>query len=232
MFLLRVLVWPCLLGAIVLLVTIVDSGSPLTWYPHQDAALAQGPPCRSLHTLTVAEFITRETIGQGSRNSSCAIAVLHGGFHFTFQQLEGSGPLLYLHSTWVLSLESMLWFEVSRFPDLDAHTHVVPAARGGHSMVYSSTSSRDALAMFGGTDGVSVFNDVWLFVVNINGTGLDCNAWQIVTQHSNSRWQAVQPTGTAPAPRWGHAGVVVNTTQIVFGGFSSPLGTSWLFNLF
>ncbi|EPS30445.1 hypothetical protein POX_b02546 [Penicillium oxalicum] len=72
----------------------------------------------------------------------------------------------------------------------------IPPARTNHTLV----SHNDKLYLFGGTNGVKWFNDVWTFDPRANTwTELDC-------------------VGFIPTPREGHAAALVNDVMYVFGG--------------
>ncbi|KAJ5174763.1 uncharacterized protein N7482_000640 [Penicillium canariense] len=72
----------------------------------------------------------------------------------------------------------------------------IPPARTNHTLV----SHNDKLLLFGGTNGVKWFNDVWSFDPRANAwTELDC-------------------VGFIPTPREGHASALVNDVMYVFGG--------------
>ena len=71
-----------------------------------------------------------------------------------------------------------------------------PPARTNHSVV----TWQDKLYLFGGTDGVTWFNDVWTYEPRSNAwTELDC-------------------IGYIPVAREGHSAALVNDTMYVFGG--------------
>lgn len=72
----------------------------------------------------------------------------------------------------------------------------IPPARTNHTIV----SFNDKLYLFGGTNGLQWFNDVWSFDPRANSwTQLDC-------------------VGFIPTPREGHAAALVNDVMYVFGG--------------
>ncbi|KAH9868231.1 hypothetical protein J1614_007303 [Plenodomus biglobosus] len=71
-----------------------------------------------------------------------------------------------------------------------------PPARTNHSVV----TWNDKLYLFGGTDGVTWFNDVWTYEPRTNSwTDLDC-------------------IGYIPVAREGHSAALVNDTMYIFGG--------------
>lgn len=91
---------------------ITDDSGALLWDQYQKNT---GPPCRSLHSLTAATFLTNLTVKDvGSRNATCEIVLLYGGFVFQFAKVEGSGALLYEANTWILvaDVSSMLFCSV------------------------------------------------------------------------------------------------------------------------
>ncbi|KAK5109542.1 hypothetical protein LTR62_006893 [Meristemomyces frigidus] len=72
----------------------------------------------------------------------------------------------------------------------------IPPARTNHSMI----SWNDKLYLFGGTDGVNWYNDVWSYSPQTNSwTQLDC-------------------IGYIPSPREGHAAALVGDVMYIFGG--------------
>ncbi|KAJ4286828.1 Negative regulator of mitotic exit [Kalmusia sp. IMI 367209] len=71
-----------------------------------------------------------------------------------------------------------------------------PPARTNHSVV----TWNDKLYLFGGTDGVTWFNDVWTY-----------------DPRSNS-WSELECIGYIPVAREGHSATLVNDTMYVFGG--------------
>ncbi|KAJ5095650.1 hypothetical protein NUU61_005006 [Penicillium alfredii] len=72
----------------------------------------------------------------------------------------------------------------------------IPPARTNHTIV----SFSDKLFLFGGTNGVQWFNDVWSYDPRANAwTEMDC-------------------VGFIPTPREGHAAALVNDVMYVFGG--------------
>ncbi|KAF2643092.1 hypothetical protein P280DRAFT_394210 [Massarina eburnea CBS 473.64] len=71
-----------------------------------------------------------------------------------------------------------------------------PPARTNHSVV----TWQDRLYLFGGTDGINWFNDVWTYDPRTNSwTELDC-------------------IGYIPVAREGHSATLVNDTMYIFGG--------------
>lgn len=72
----------------------------------------------------------------------------------------------------------------------------IPPARTNHTMV----SFNEKLYLFGGTNGVQWFNDVWSYDPRANTwTQLDC-------------------VGFIPTPREGHAAALINDVMYIFGG--------------
>jgi hypothetical protein len=82
-----------------------------------------------------------------------------------------------------------------------------PNARAGHTAVLDSANNR--MIIFGGFEGSAnpVDNDVWV-LENANGVG------------GTPTWVQLSPSGTPPAPRWGHSAVYNPTSNrmIIFGG--------------
>ena len=72
----------------------------------------------------------------------------------------------------------------------------IPPARTNHTMI----TYGDKLYLFGGTDGVHWFNDVWAF-----------------TPQTNS-WAQLECIGYIPSPREGHAAALVGDVMYIFGG--------------
>lgn len=72
----------------------------------------------------------------------------------------------------------------------------IPPARTNHTMI----TYGDRLYLFGGTDGVHWFNDVWSY-----------------SPQSNS-WTQLECIGYIPSPREGHAAALVGDVMYVFGG--------------
>jgi hypothetical protein len=89
----------------------------------------------------------------------------------------------------------------------------VPAARGGHAMVYDSTHGR--MVMFGGASASGTLNDVWEFDV------------------STKTWTNVTPfSGPAPSPRSGFAMAYdpFRDKVVMHGGSTAPFahpGDTW-----
>ena len=72
----------------------------------------------------------------------------------------------------------------------------IPPARTNHTVV----TWGDKLYLFGGTDGVHWFNDVWSY-----------------SPHTNS-WTQLECIGYIPSPREGHAAALVGDVMYIFGG--------------
>ncbi|KAI9811267.1 MAG: Negative regulator of mitotic exit [Phylliscum demangeonii] len=72
----------------------------------------------------------------------------------------------------------------------------VPPARTNHTVV----NWQEKLFLFGGTDGVQWFNDVWTFDPRTN------------------RWSQLDFIGHIPLPREGHAAALVGDVMYIFGG--------------
>ncbi|KAJ5888439.1 hypothetical protein N7495_008480 [Penicillium taxi] len=72
----------------------------------------------------------------------------------------------------------------------------IPPARTNHTIV----GYNDKLFLFGGTNGVRWFNDVWCFDPRLN------------------TWSEIDCVGFIPTPREGHASALVNDVMYVFGG--------------
>ncbi|KAK8155248.1 hypothetical protein BKA80DRAFT_209100 [Phyllosticta citrichinensis] len=72
----------------------------------------------------------------------------------------------------------------------------IPPARTNHSMVQWN----DKLYLFGGTDGINWFSDVWCF------------------DPKSNTWSELDCIGYIPLAREGHAAAIVNDTMYIFGG--------------
>ncbi|KAL2801311.1 hypothetical protein BJX66DRAFT_6792 [Aspergillus keveii] len=72
----------------------------------------------------------------------------------------------------------------------------IPPARTNHTIV----SFNDKLYLFGGTNGLQWFNDVWSYDPRANS------------------WTELESVGIIPAPREGHAAALVNDVMYIFGG--------------
>ncbi|PYH40978.1 putative cell polarity protein (Tea1) [Aspergillus saccharolyticus JOP 1030-1] len=72
----------------------------------------------------------------------------------------------------------------------------IPPARTNHTIV----SFNDRLYLFGGTNGVQWFNDVWCYDPRVNA------------------WSQLDCVGFIPTPREGHAAAIVNDVMYIFGG--------------
>jgi hypothetical protein len=94
-----------------------------------------------------------------------------------------------------------------------------PAVRYSHSSFYDS--STNSLFVFGGQHSITLnFNDYWQDSSVIGGNNLS--------------WKLLSPTGTLPAPRYGHASAYTpaSNRMLIFGGasgFPSPcLSDYWV----
>ncbi|CRG85770.1 Tip elongation aberrant protein 1 [Talaromyces islandicus] len=72
----------------------------------------------------------------------------------------------------------------------------IPPARTNHTII----TYNDSLYLFGGTNGVTWFNDVWSYDPRTN------------------QWTELECNGFIPEPREGHAATLVGDTMYVFGG--------------
>ncbi|KAK1147434.1 Negative regulator of mitotic exit [Aspergillus melleus] len=72
----------------------------------------------------------------------------------------------------------------------------IPPARTNHTIV----SFNDRLYLFGGTNGLQWFNDVWTYDPRAN------------------QWSQLDCVGFIPTPREGHAAALVNDVMYIFGG--------------
>nr|PVC52570.1 hypothetical protein MACL_00000668 [Theileria orientalis] len=89
----------------------------------------------------------------------------------------------------------------------------VPPSRYGHSISYVGSY----MVMFGGTDGINFFNDVW--TININ-----YGMYDGPRNKSCNQWTVVDFTGMVPAPRAFHscckAGISSNSPMVIYGGLT------------
>ena len=85
-------------------------------------------------------------------------------------------------------------------------TGTPPGARAWHSAIYDPV--HDRMVVFGGTDELSPFNDVW--ALSLAGA---------------PAWSALTPAGTQPSPRYLHSAIYdpVNERMVVFGGLGGIL---------
>ena len=92
----------------------------------------------------------------------------------------------------------------------------VPGARWGHLSIYDPV--RDRMVIFGGHTGSSRLNEVWALPLG-----------------SPVSWQALAPTGTPPAPRWGQGGAYdpAGDRIVLFGGnnLTTAFADSWTLTL-
>ncbi|PGH09859.1 hypothetical protein AJ79_05585 [Helicocarpus griseus UAMH5409] len=72
----------------------------------------------------------------------------------------------------------------------------IPPARTNHTIV----SFNDKLYLFGGTNGLQWFNDVWSYDPRTN------------------QWTQLDYVGFVPAPREGHAAAIINDVMYIFSG--------------
>ncbi|HNR95177.1 MAG TPA: kelch repeat-containing protein [Kiritimatiellia bacterium] len=104
---------------------------------------------------------------------------------------------------------------------------IVPSQRKSHGMVYDYL--RDRMVLFGGMNGMQVFDETW--------EGEPRFAFRNGTQNMLSprmvAWSKVE-TDFAPPARWGHSMVYddVNERTLIFGGFdknNEPLNDLWAY---
>lgn len=174
------------------------------------------PTCRASHTVVNMSL----TIAPSSpANSSCSALILFGGFNFLVQANLGSGPLIFYNDLWIFMGSLQTWM---RFNDNAANN---PSARAGHIAVSPSFEAHSfSMAMHGGTNSITVFGDVWVFHFSIH----ECPPFLVLDAQgttSKGAWRMLTVSSpSAPLPRWGHMGGLINNSLVVFGGFSSPLG--------
>ncbi|OGL46301.1 MAG: hypothetical protein A2161_00040 [Candidatus Schekmanbacteria bacterium RBG_13_48_7] len=82
-----------------------------------------------------------------------------------------------------------------------------PFARSEHSAIIISENTSPELFIFGGTDGISIFDDVWSYNFGLNS------------------WTKLDPTGDVPAGRFSHTAVYISSihSMLVFGGNSGTV---------
>ncbi|EEB06157.1 cell end marker Tea1 [Schizosaccharomyces japonicus yFS275] len=96
----------------------------------------------------------------------------------------------------------LIFFDLDNLNTPDSRWELVtavndsPPARANHIAV----SFAEKLYVFGGTNGVQCFNDLWCF------------------HPKQSAWSRVEAFGVYPTPREGHSAAVVNDVLYVFGG--------------
>ena len=101
------------------------------------------------------------------------------------------------NDVWALTLgASPAWGELAA-----AVTVNPPSARAYHTAIYDPV--RDRMVVFGGSDGTSLRNDVW--VLSLSGS---------------PAWTALAPSGVKPSGRYGHTAIYdpVRDRMVVFGG--------------
>ncbi|HEU4366489.1 MAG TPA: kelch repeat-containing protein [Candidatus Krumholzibacteria bacterium] len=124
----------------------------------------------------------------------------------------GRSGTMALGDVWTLSFGGMFpsWSPLA--------TAGAPPPRFGHAALYDPI--RDALLVFGGSDGPNDFNDAW---------ALFFSSGQMPT------WVLVPATGTPPAPRRDHGMLrdSVRDRLVIFGGTggTSVLGDAWALTL-
>ncbi len=120
--------------------------------------------------------------------------------------------------------------------------HQMPSRRKSFAMVYDY--HEDLIVVFGGMDGMNVYNDTYLgqprftnTLVNSDGDYVNIG---VDDPEPNARfpgyvrWKQVD-TPAKPSPRWGHSMVYddMNRRVVLFGGFNEqnrPLNDLWTFN--
>eukprot|EP00475_Leptophrys_vorax_P027820 TRINITY_DN3974_c0_g1_i2.p1 TRINITY_DN3974_c0_g1~~TRINITY_DN3974_c0_g1_i2.p1 ORF type:complete len:590 (-),score=125.46 TRINITY_DN3974_c0_g1_i2:188-1957(-) len=99
--------------------------------------------------------------------------------------------------------DMLMWYSVSASGD-------IPSPRAAHSM----TVIGERLYLFGGNDGINLFNDLYCF------------------ETSSCVWSRLNTFGDVPAPRAGHtATLVVESSVFVFGGGTASGPSNELFIL-
>lgn len=148
----------------------------------------------------------------------------------------GDDGVGYLNDLYILDLETFVWAR-------GFSTGTTPCARSRHTMV---AIDGEHLVVFGGGDDTRVYNDLYLFdtakmfwsriaptygvsvaLGGAGGAGDAAGASLAVSAGGFSH------SAHVPAPRWGHAAVVVAPGKfVVFGGHdgSSMLNDVWLFD--
>lgn len=157
------------------------------WNPAPTMTYTPGP--RALHTST-------------SLPEVCGfVSVIFGGVvidsNFNFQ---------YLNDTWIFAFQYFRWLTIPSSP--------LPISRGGHSMLYL-----DAIrtVMFFGTNKIDVFNDTWVFAINILRTACKEESGDRMWYRANTTCNPDCPRG-----RWSHVSVRMGNIMYAFGGLTSP----------
>ena len=151
-------------------------------------------------TLSLTSVVVWQPLGgmgPAGRASCVAVYDSHRQRMIVHGGSDGYGALAYLSDTWAMSTNEP-WHWVS----LDIRGPI-PPGRYAHTAIFDEMNDR--VVIFGGYGVEGVMNDVWAFEMD-----------------GSPRWQRVEATGEAPAPRAGHSAVYDRARQqmIVYGGMS------------
>ncbi|KAG6887579.1 hypothetical protein C0995_014277 [Termitomyces sp. Mi166 len=130
------------------------------------------------------------TVGPRPRPRYGHVAIVLGSCFVIFGGQLGPEFLNDIEYSEYLPAYTPAWVKIEPFGD------VVPTPRTGHAAV----EFQGQLFIFGGTDGLYHYNDVWVF---------DWGA---------RLWSQLRCSGLIPAPREGHAATVVDDIMYIFGG--------------
>ncbi|UKK02758.2 hypothetical protein MACK_002855 [Theileria orientalis] len=128
------------------------------------------------------------------------VLVISGGFTYNKELVPN-----HLHFV-NLSLHTLVW-------DVFKTQGPVPPGRYGHSISYVGSY----VVMFGGTDGVDLFNDVWALNINYG-------MYEGPGNKSCNQWSLVEFSVMVPSPRAFHscckAGISSNSPMVIYGGLT------------
>jgi hypothetical protein len=164
------------------------------WYPLDLSMPVVGPAGREMHAMVHLPGV----------GPVADVTVLFGGRDSNGDALE---------DTWRFDCQTQSWSEVILPPICGPLNGFRPCARYNHAMARSPNGSR--IVLFGGTDGVNVYDDTWEF-------DPATNAWEF-------------KSAVGPSPRFGHA-MAYDVSQgrtVLFGGEDAGdtfLGDLWVYD--
>ncbi|KAI9790157.1 MAG: Negative regulator of mitotic exit [Peltula sp. TS41687] len=85
---------------------------------------------------------------------------------------------------------------VFSIPDVEPRSGRTPSLRSNHTMI----DYEDKMYLFGGTDGLKCFNDIWSY------------------EPSSNKWTQLSSVTQLPLPREGHTAALVDDMMYIFGG--------------